>query len=91
MNKQRTLEKLLVEELRKRESIEDVICEYNIESLRVCNTCHRLMNEGWIYNNCETYCSDKCLMKSHPDENIAKMKERASEDYSETYWTVWEG
>lgn len=91
MNDQRTLSKLLVEELRKRDALEDVICEYEIETLRECTCCHRLINQGWIYQGYETFCSDKCLIKYHPDENLEEIKLHAADEDSETYWTAWEG
>lgn len=90
MNNQRLLEKLFVEELRKRGALEDVICEYEIENVRECNCCHRLMNEGWIYHGFETYCSDRCLMSAHSDENLDELRKNANDDDSDTYWTMWE-
>ena len=91
MNNQRTLETLLVEELRKRGALEDVISEYEIETVRECNHCHQLMNEGWIYAGCETYCSEECLLKAHPDEDVDELKKQAEDDDSDSYWTTWEG
>lgn len=91
MNNQRDLEHLLVEELRKRNALEEVICEYGIETVRECLCCHRLMNEGWLFAGIETYCSDDCLMKAHPEENLLILKAEALRDDSDTYWTKWEG
>ena len=91
MNDQRILSKLFVEELRKRGVLEDVICEYEIESLRECSYCHRLMNQGWMYQGYETYCSDKCLIKAHPEEDIEELKQEAARNDTDTYWTAWEG
>ena len=85
------LSHLLVKELQKRNALEDVILDYEIETLRVCNCCGRLMNEGWIYQGIETYCSDDCLMKSHPNENLCDIKEQACLENSDIYWTQWEG
>lgn len=91
MKNQRLLSALLVEELRKQGALEDVICEYGIESLRECTYCHRLMNQGWIYRGFETFCSDKCLMKAHPEEVLEELRRNASSNHSDTYWTAWEG
>lgn len=91
MSRQRELEHLFVQELRQRGALEDVICEYGIETIRECNHCHRLMREGWLYANFETYCSDKCLMAAHPAECIETMRHQASEDDAETCWMAWEG
>jgi len=91
MNNQQQLCVLFVEELRKRGALEDIICEYEIENLRECSHCHKLMNEGWIYLGYETFCSDDCLLAEYPDENIKVLRENASDDESDTYWTRWEG
>lgn len=91
MNDQRILSRLLVEELRQRGALEDVISEYEIESLRECTHCHRLMNEGWIYQGFETYCSDRCLMKAHPEADLDELKRETSDNDTDTYWTEWEG
>lgn len=82
---------LLVEELRKQGALEDVICEYGIETVRECTHCHELMNEGWIFHDYETFCSDECLMCEHPDVDIKYLKEHASDEDSVAYWTAWEG
>lgn len=82
---------LFVEELRKRNALEDVICEYGIENLRECSHCHKLMDEGWMYHGYETFCSDECLSAEYPDEDIDNLKAHASDDSSDTYWTKWEG
>lgn len=91
MNRQRDLEHHLVAELRHRGVLEDVICEYAIETVRACCTCGILMREGWLYASFETYCSDECLMAAHPEEDIETLHRQATEDEAETYWTVWEG
>lgn len=91
MNDQRILSKLLVEELRKRGALEDIITQYEIETLRECSHCHRLMNQGWIYQGFETYCSDRCLMRAHPEEDLEGLKRAASNSDTDTYWTAWEG
>lgn len=91
MNNQQQLSLLLVEELRKRNALEDVICEYEIETVRECTHCHKLMNEGWIYAGYETYCSDECLAAAHPEEDLNYLNHHASDDDSVTYWTDWEG
>lgn len=89
MNNQRTLERLLIEELRKHDALEDIICEYEIESVRECCYCKRLMNEGWMYQNIETLCSDKCLMKAHPNASLESIRLHADDDDADTYWTEW--
>ena len=48
------------------------------------------LNEGWLYQGFETYCSDRYLMAEHPDENLANLREHVSDNDSDTYWTAWE-
>lgn len=91
MNDQSQLALLLVKELQLRDALEDVICSHEIDTVRVCANCGKLMNEGWIYNGFETFCSDLCLLEQHPNENIEELNRNANEDCSETFWTKWEG
>lgn len=91
MDNQISLAILLVEELRKRQAIEDVICEYGIETVRICNHCNRLMNEGWMYHDFKTYCSDGCMLRDNPDEDIMELYRHACEEDCVAYWTKWEG
>lgn len=90
MKNQSTLEHLLVEGLRRRGALDEVICHYGIESVRECCHCHSLMCEGWMYLDCWTYCSDECLLAEHPEEDIEVLNQEALGD-SATYWTAWEG
>ena len=56
-----------------------------IETLRVCNYCGKFMNEGYIYRDYETFCSDECFINAHGKAIF----NNADED--ELYWTSWEG
>ena len=80
----------LVEALRREGRLEDVICEYAIEGVRVCGCCGRLMDEGWVYDGRETFCSDECLVAEHPDAEPSALRALASSDASDTFWTRWE-
>ena len=51
MNHAVTMALLLVKELRQRELLEEVIIANDINSLRVCANCGKLMNEGWSCNS----------------------------------------
>lgn len=64
---------------------EDFIMENEIETLRVCYTCGKFISEGYIYNDFETYCSDKCFIADHGKATF----DGAGDD--ELYWTAWEG
>lgn len=79
-----------VDSLRKKGILDDVICAKDIECVRVCDHCGKLMDEGWVYEGIETYCSDGCMIASHPDINIQDLKTHAIEDNSNSYWTMWE-
>ena len=85
-----TLALRFVDSLRKKGVLDDVICSEDIDCVRVCENCGKLMNEGWVYEGIETYCSDDCMIASHPDVNIPKLKVHAIEDNSNSYWTMWE-
>lgn len=67
------------------EAKEEFIEENEIETLRVCNYCGKFMNEGYIYRDYETFCSDECFINAHGKAIF----NNADED--ELYWTSWEG
>jgi predicted DNA-binding helix-hairpin-helix protein len=67
------------------EEKEDFIMENEIETLRVCYTCGKFIREGYLYNDFETYCSDKCFIAEHGKATF----DGADDD--ELYWTAWEG
>lgn len=67
------------------EAKEDFIESNEIETLRVCQHCGKFMNEGYIYRDFETFCSDECFIKEHGRATF----ENADEDG--LYWTSWEG
>lgn len=67
------------------EAKERFIENNEIETLRVCQHCGKFMNEGYIYRDFETYCSDRCFIAEHGRATF----ENADED--ELYWTAWEG
>lgn len=88
---QSELSVLLVEALRRRNALSDIIAQYCIDTLRECEHCHCLMQEGWLYEGAETYCSDSCLMAEHPEEDLTSLSIHACDDDSTSYWTAWEG
>lgn len=67
------------------EEKDDFITENEIENLRVCFNCGKFINEGYLYNDYETYCSDECFIKKHGRATF----DGAGDD--ELYWTAWEG
>lgn len=70
--------------------LDDVISTNGVESIRVCEHCAKLMNEGWVYEGFETYCSDTCLKAAHPEIEIDILKLHAIDNKSNSYWTRWE-
>lgn len=67
------------------EAKEEFIEDNEIETLRVCNYCGKFMNEGYLYRDYETFCSDECFINSYGKSIF----NNADED--ELYWTAWEG
>ena len=89
--KERQLAVRLVEELVTLGHLDEILSEYEVEDVRICEHCHRLMAEGWLVDDMLTFCSDKCLKAGMPDADLADLKAHACEDGSSVYWTRWEG
>lgn len=51
----------LVQNLSDRGVLDGIISSNDIESVRMCEHCERLMNEGWGYEGIETFCSKNCF------------------------------
>lgn len=68
----------------------DGIMEYGIESVRICEHCQCLMNEGWLVDDMRTFCSDECLERDMPQLDIQELKAHANEEGCSAYWTEWE-
>lgn len=90
-NTEKLLAVRLVESLIVCGHIEDVICEYGINDIRICEHCHQPMNEGWIVDDFRTFCSDECLLEEFPNIDIDHSREGTSDGDSTAYWTSWEG
>jgi hypothetical protein len=67
------------------ETKDDFITDNEIENLCVCFTCGKFITEGYLYNECETYCSDKCFINAHGKSVFDNV------DEDELFWTAWEG
>ena len=80
----------MVEELVMRGCLDDIISEYEIDNVRVCEHCHHLMDEGWLVDNIRTFCSDECLQSAFPDAKISEMRKLSLDTDSWAYWTKWE-
>lgn len=91
MNHPVTMALLLVKELRKLDLLEEVILANDIDCLRVCAHCGKLMNTGWSCAD-SPYCSDRCLQADNPDIDLDELANRtdAELDASNVFWTTWE-
>lgn len=67
------------------EEKEEFIVDNEIETLRVCQCCGKFMNEGYIYRDFETFCSEKCFVETYGKSIFNNA------DDDELYWTAWEG
>lgn len=81
---------LLIEELGMLGLLEDIISEYEIEDVRICEHCHHLMNEGWLVDDIRTFCSDKCLQSAFPDIAVSGLRSHPQDENCRAYWTRWE-
>ncbi len=81
---------LLVEELGILGRLEDIITENELDSVRICEHCHHLMDEGWLVDDIQTFCSDKCLQSSIPNTGASECTARSLEAKRWAYWTKWE-
>lgn len=72
---------------------EDYLLENNIEELRVCENCGKLIENGYVIFGCEQYCLNKCLQemveKGCLDNSIFEIIEKAQDDNVVSYWTAW--
>lgn len=72
---------------------EDYFLKNDIEELRVCENCGKLIESGYVIFGCEHYCSNKCLQemveKGCLDNNIFEILEKAQNNNVDSYWTVW--
>ncbi len=89
-DQERQLAIQLVEELEILGHLEDIIIECEIDKVRICEHCHRLMNEGWLVDDIRTFCSDKCLRNAYPDIVISDLQAHLLEHNCMAYWTKWE-
>ena len=80
---ERRLAVRMVEELAVLGHLDDIIGEYGLGNVRVCEHCHHPMDEGWLVDDIRTFCSDECLLHACPDIDISAAD-------SPAYWTKWE-
>lgn len=79
----------MVEELGLLGRLDDIITEHELDNVRVCEHCHRLMDEGWLVDDIRTFCSDECLQSAFPGFRLSALRDD-SHDECFAYWTKWE-
>lgn len=88
--KQQRLAIRMAEELVMKGMMESVISDCNIGFMRECGHCHALMDEGWLWNNWNTFCSDECLMAAFPSLTPEDLREiREDDSCLDTFWNEW--
>lgn len=56
-----------------------------LEDLRRCDICGKVMNEGFLIDDNEYFCSEECLHKKYSEEEYLEMYKN-----DVAYWTEWE-
>lgn len=80
----------IVEELGVLGLLEDFITECELDNVRICEHCHHLMDEGWLVDDCRTFCSDECLRSAYPNIDISELQAQPPDSDCWAYWTRWE-
>ena len=77
---------------------ESIIERNELDSIRVCEHCGAPMNEGYLVNDFNTYCSEECAKAAllspeggWTEEIFNEHLTHADEEDSVIYWTQWEG
>lgn len=69
-------------------SLEQIIDTYNLDRVRVCSECGKLMTSGFVIENgLNYYCSDECLLKNM---SWSEYEELYDDGFGDSYWTEWE-
>lgn len=64
----------------------DILKRWDIDHVRVCSVCGKLMNAGYCLDaGSKYYCSDECL---HTDFTHEEWKKECEEN-DQSYWTEW--
>ena len=77
---------------------ESIIERNDLDSIRICEHCGAPMNEGYLVNDFNTYCSEECARAAllspeggWTEETFNEHLAHADEEDSVIYWTQWEG
>ena len=89
-NHEKQLAVRMIEELIMLGHLDDIISEYDIGDVRICEHCHHLMDEGWLVDDILTFCSNECLLQAYPNTNLSDLQSHALDADCLAYWTKWE-
>lgn len=75
---------------------ESIIERDELDSIRICEHCGAPMNEGYLVNDFDTYCSEECARAATAEmgwtkEQFEQHLANADNEDSCVYWTQWEG
>jgi len=72
---------------------EHIIENHDLDTIRVCEHCGKLINEGYLKDDFNTYCSEECVKAATgwSDETFNEHIANADCEYADIYWTMWEG
>lgn len=65
---------------------ETYLLENEIDQLRICDDCGRILEEGYCINSGEEHYCTTCLHKHYSEEEYLEM---SSSDNAESYYTIW--
>lgn len=88
--KQKALAVHLAEHLIMTGNLDWIICECEVNFLRTCEHCHKLINEGWMCSDTYNYCSEECILAENPRVTREELDSLLADDNSSIYWMEWE-
>ena len=69
------------------ETFQNYIIANGIKYARKCDKCNKGMNNGFVSNGIECYCSEECLYTEYTKEEWTEI---AADEDSDSYWTEWD-
>jgi len=69
------------------ETFQNYIIANGVKYARKCDICGNGMNDGFLSNGTEYYCSNKCLCTKYTKEEWTEI---AADEDSDSYWTEWD-
>lgn len=85
---QREVEEVSADSLRQfvRDLLEDLKQADDMERYRICCVCGCLLQEGYVIDLCDVYCSTECLYQHISQEAYEELYRGGEGD---SYWTQW--